>query len=236
MRTSFLVLVAGVLSLSSAVLHADLIAYEGFAYPAGDLIPEGSGGTGWTNSWQAGHNTVQDPGLTLAALKSTGGSLQTTNSDWASTRQITSSLGEKTGVYYISFLIRNDTGITDDNYGLVSFDQVISGADKPSFSIGQANFGKKWAIIAPVEARSAVDCGNMNVTILVIKVTWSGDGNDKVQLFVNPAPNAQPAKPDAEITGVKLPPFNQVGLQSKKPFSYDELRIGTTWGDVCPAP
>lgn len=235
---AFLSVAAWAAPVLATSARAELIASESFEYPSGDLVKR-DGGTGWSDAWGGGNNEVETENLstTLGKNPSTaGGSLIVNRPDWASVRHLASRLGEKPGTYYISVLIRNNTGTSQNNYGSLSF----SSSDEKAlgFSLGQKHFGKAWAIgTSNGSAATDVPCDNTEAVFLVAKVTYSDDpGGDGILLFANPGLASEPAAPSARIDHLDLVPVDRVKLQSRLPFSFDELRIGTAWADVCPQP
>jgi hypothetical protein len=76
--------------------------------------------------------------------------------------------------------------------------------------------------------------------LLVLHMTFA-PGDDRFDLYVNPAPGAVPATPNATKTDLDQALFNTVTLWSEKiasPFvggvGIDEIRFGTTYQDVVP--
>lgn len=234
-QTVWILLLATV-GMTCVPARADLAVYEGFDYGEGSITDQ-AGGAGWEGAWGGAPNDVLPESLKAGygeTPKTSGGSLSLTKADWGSMRRLASALGEKPGIYYISFLLKNNTGISHENYGALTFTpaEEEKGA---GFGFGQEYFGDKWAIIAP----QAVKTGGASAdpAFFVAKVVYAEEpGADKVLLYVDPELAAEPAAPDAEVSGTDLAPVKVVTLRSKQPFTFDELRVGTTWADVCPKP
>lgn len=238
LRSARIFAVCFALALTMTSARTELIASESFEYATGNVVKQ-DGGSGWRGPWDGGNNEVEIESLSAAqgeTPQTAGGSLLVNRPDWASTRHLAAPLGEKPGTYYISLLIRNDTGTSKENYGAVSFsseDRKVLG-----FSLGQKHFGRNWGISTSNDNATAdVASGNAEAVFLVAKVTYSdAPGGDSILLFANPGLASEPASPSAQVDGLDLVPVDKVKLQSRLPFSFDELRIGTTWADVCPKP
>jgi len=80
----------------------------------------------------------------------------------------------------------------------------------------------------------------LNTTkLLVVKLTFSGDSNvDTARLFINPANGPAPTDSMAvsTLTGLNFGDIDRVGMHWGAPSTLDEIRIGTTYGDVVPEP
>lgn len=113
----------------------------------------------------------------------------------------------------------------------------ISTGETIELSIGKSGSVKKYHVsqrgginrvlsdVEPVVGTAA---------FLVVKMEFM-DGPDRFTLFVNPVPG----KPEPRTGFVKedldLELADQMFLYSRAAWSMDEIRIGTTWGDVTPA-
>jgi hypothetical protein len=212
---------------------ADPAVYEGFDYPEGRCEGQ-NGGTGWAGPWTDGHNAVKADNLASKlgqTPKSAGGHFVTANPDWAAKRMLKDKLGDKPGTVYVSFLIRNDSGVKEENYFNISF----SGGDKPAFGVAQAYFGEKWSLVGVKEVGSQVSSNTTDSVFVVLKVTYGAPGASKVEAFFDPDLAKEPKTSDINADGVDLPVVDRVSIVGKKEFSVDEIRIGDSWAAVCPA-
>lgn len=222
----------------SMTARAELIVVEAFDYPPAEIVKQ-NGGEGWAGPWEGGRNDVQAESLSALygeTPKTSGGALTINKPDWGSVRALANPLGEKSGTYYISLLIRNDIAVSKENYGGVTF--LPEEGKSGGFGIGQKYFGRVWSIQSPKDtAATNAESANSEAAFCVAKVTYSDKPeDDSILLFVNPDLAAEPKNPDAEVTGLDLDPITKIRLQARMPFTVDELRIGETWADVCPKP
>jgi hypothetical protein len=227
----------------TAPAHGDLLVYEGFDYPAGDLVGQ-SGGTGWAEAWHGvegahAHGAVVADSLNVSpAISTSGGHMQTSDGDSAVMRGFTNPLFKANGVTWISFLARNDSGQTDSTYSFLKF-AAAGGGDDGSIRITKDFFGKSWQVVMGSQNQDLGAAADSTTVLFVLRIEATGKpGGDSVQVFVNPPIASAPATPTAQLTGVTLKPLDQAVIQSGsgvKTFSYDEIRIGTTFADVVPA-
>ncbi len=224
-------LIAVILS-ASTLAAAEPAVYESFNYAEGRCEGQ-QGGSGWAGSWTDGHNAIKAGSLTSKigqTPKSAGGHFVTTNRDWAAKRLLTDKLGEKPGTVYLSLLLRNDTGLRQENYGFVN----VCAGDKTAFSIGQGYFGEKWSLGGLKEVGSQVSSNSTDAVFVVLKATWAGAAG-KVEAYFYPDLAKEPKSADIVADGVELPVVDRVAIVGKNEFSVDEIRIGPSWAAVCPA-
>lgn len=211
---------------------AELLVYEPFS--GSGKVADTAGGSGFAGAWTDGHNQIVADNLAskLGETPATSaGSLQLTAPDWASKRQFAQPLGGKPGSWYLSYLIRNDTGEQPENYASV---KLFAGESEVG-GLGKSWMGDKWTLFGPgKEAATQASCVTTNAAFVVVKLTYAG-GADSLHAWVDPELASEPAVADAEVTGIALAPADRVVVVAKKKFSIDEIRIGTTWAAVCPA-
>jgi len=209
-----------------------LIAYDGFAYPSGGGLVNNAGGSGWAGAWTDGFN-----GVAAESLKSklgetpavTGGRMLCASPDWASVRKLTTPIGDKSGTWYVSFLVANEADSTQEHY--IRFEV---GGDK-GFGFGKAWMSGTWALLSPKEIGSTVGCATKDPVFVVLKAIYAADkGVSKIQAFFDPDLATEPKIADIEAAGLDLGVGDSVRLVGKKAASFDEVRIGTTWASVCP--
>lgn len=209
----------------------DLIAYDGFAYPGGNLVSN-AGGSGWAGAWTEGANAVAGDSL-KSKLGETpaiiGGRMLCSNPDWASVRKLATPIGDKPGTWYVSFLATNEAAVTQEHYI-----RLEVGSDK-GFTFGKAWMSDTWALIAPKEIGSTVGCATKDAVFVVLKATYAADkGASKLLAYFDADLVAEPKIADIEAIGLDLGVGDCVRLVGKKAASFDEVRIGTTWASVCP--
>ncbi|MDA3963110.1 MAG: hypothetical protein PF961_20180 [Planctomycetota bacterium] len=220
--------------LSTTAMAAEPIVYEGFAYPSGRC--EGNaGGLGWGGPWTDGHNGVQDASLVSAIGETpaaTGGHFVSTNPDWAAKRALGTPIGTEAGTWYFSLLARNDTGVREENYGRVAF----FGDQGDALSLEKGYHSSTWAIGGAKNLEGRVSAITTDAVFVVIKATWKADGTGSVAAFFDPELDTEPRVGDIGATDIAMKPISGVTIVGKKTFSFDEIRIGTSWAAVCPSP
>jgi hypothetical protein len=245
-------LLAGlILACAPTASRADLIAYEGFNYPAGANLNGQNGGMGFAGPWApGGFNASIFNHLSIASGSLPAGNLVTGGNHAAAgaqnaiaglTRPLAQPLGTPGTTAYFSFVLRPEgtlgQGIFNGFFGVTLETQ---GGSEPQLFIGKPGAGDLNAYVlenrgGAGQVSSGVDAVVGQDVLLVVKAEFS-TGNEKITLYVNPTPgDPEPAtgtvKQDANfgtITGLTL--------YSTGAFSIDELRVGTTFADVTPVP
>jgi hypothetical protein len=231
------------------------IATEGYEYPAGAISGQ-SGGSGFSSAW-AGNGAVDQESLgyvdtTEAALQSAGNRVSTTVPGSGMFRTLTTAglqpgLVDGTGGFgadgstiYIAFLARLDSGVVTSfgDYGGISLfyrmtEQVFIG--DPGFAGDRI----RWAV-DPQQGSGAVRESTVpvdsTVRLLVARIDFK-PGFETVRLYVDPPLDGEPATPAAGPFEMHDTRFNRIRVQAggNGRYSFDELRLGTTYADVVPA-
>ncbi len=219
---------------AGALIAAEPSVYEGFDYPDGHCEGQ-NGGLGWAGPWTDGHNAIKSDDKLISKLgqtpKATGGHFVTANPDWGAKRVLKDMLGGKPGAVYISFLVRNDTGVKEENYVSLNF----CAGEKTVFCLGQSYSGEKWSLGGMKNVDSEASSNNTDTVFIVLKATWAAAGSSKVEAFLDPDLTREPKIADIAADGLDLPQVDRVMIVGKKSFSFDEIRIGDSWAAVCPA-
>jgi hypothetical protein len=199
------------------------LAYEGFDYLAATPLVGLNGGSGFAAPWVADPGViVQPPGLSIAvALPSTGLSI---GGDFDAARPLASPLNEPE--YWVSFQIQANPGN----------DQVFLGLDVIPSSTPQVSFGRilntyfiRQGSSTTVQAGVASPPG---VTDLLVARFQQSGAITLVELWVN---TVNFAAPPLLVLIVPTVPYTWINLQVQPGFLADEVRIGTTPGDVAAA-
>jgi T5SS/PEP-CTERM-associated repeat protein len=222
-----------------------LVAYEPFDYsPAGANLVGANGGSGFAGPWTAGtlNHFIGTESLSFADLNTVGNRVTSDALPAAPlgnvNRELTVPLGSPGTTAYLSFVIRpEDTlhqGVFSGFFGLRLF---ASTGD--NLFIGKTGGGAldKWVLEDQGGAQqhaSGVDVVVDEEFLLVVRADFNV-GNDLFTLYVNPTPGTtEPltgtVKNDSDVGFVRT-----LGLYSTGAFSFDELRIGTSYADVVPA-
>ncbi|HMO51746.1 MAG TPA: sialate O-acetylesterase [Kiritimatiellia bacterium] len=255
------ILLAFLVSAMTA-LHAPaaLFAYDGFSdqvYTPGSLAGQNPTISGFAGAWTPGNN-IAAGGTTYAltwpglASDDSGGAYSTATGN-RSGRDIVPPLGPPAGgganTFYISILMENSLVATSYralelwNFGNRNL-QI--GANSDIDGTGQ-RWGMRALDNAALRATSTVAAVANETVLAVLKITCSSATNsDSVRLWINPGDLADEG---ASTNFVELTGLNFAG-NSTNNFNYfrfaafsgtsvgrwDELRIGTTWASVLPAP
>lgn len=195
---------------------SDLLAYEGFVYPAGGDLTGQNGGTGWLSPWGANSGGVTDPAGTINGDTAAANSLKYVDSK--GNTLVTSgghgvfSGADGTSQPFRDVESRGDPGTTT----WISFvgqrqGTAADGADNPYprgsnlafFEGGTERFAIGNASGSAVNAWSILNGGGslanlrqstwpfQQLTFIVIRVDHK-DGNDNTYLFLNPDLSAEP--------------------------------------------
>jgi hypothetical protein len=214
--------------------------YDGFSYSSGSAVAGLNGGSGtWGSAWnEYGQgetaSMISTSGLTYPGLATSGNAIQTT-SDYpvGHARRFSVSPGKSGSVLFISFLMKPldamNVGYPSTYFGL-AYGGV--GIDKPGDSAYYAleNDGGGGEVKTNVLAVTG------QTVFMVVRITFGPtNGNDTVDLFVNPTPGQPlPATPNATKTD------RNTGLPADFNFGgsirclFDEIRFGHTFDDVAP--
>ena len=232
-----------ILAVSTVSLHADLLVYEGFDYPAGDLVGQ-IGGKGWKEPWHGDANAGSKGAVVGGSLTSpqpiatTGGHMETPDPDTPLERGLEKPLFDKVGVTWMSLLLRNDSGQTDATYSLLMLKSTLGDNKSSMVKIGKEYNSKNWGIGCGDQKQDFGQPATDTAVLIVLRLEHTKTpGGDSIEAFVNPTITSEPASPDARLSGLTLQPADLVSIRSgndKKLFSYDEIRIGTTYADVVP--
>lgn len=235
-------------------LPAALITYEGFAYVDNASLNTQTGGTGWQTGfgWAGGGSaTITTPGRTFPGLANSGrsalfraGGIQTrafVTTGYASLRT-SGRFGLDGTELWLSFLARRETNFfVGDSGGLSLMDgntvELFVGcpAGAARWSVQLPELGTAPANITPAPNAPLV---TGETTLLVVRMSFGVNGTqDRVDLFVNPAPGVIPTTPNATRTGADIR-FDRLRLQSGasalSAMSFDEIRLGESFSDVVP--
>jgi hypothetical protein len=246
-------LLAITLGALTAPAAAGIIAYDGFDYAIGDLNGNNGGTGNWQTAWTA--NTAIDvvsaslsysgTGFTVGGGTKSGQitSLTGTAVDDVFDRQFTA----QTGPVYFSLLFQAAAGL--DSSDFVTFMLNNDTNYNNTGALGLRNdSGSENGFFARLRTTSDSNYKTNTQGVggttyfLVGKLYKSGAGNyDRIDFWLNPTSLTEPA---ATVTGSKDIGTSSVsyltcrvsGMEVGDQFQFDELRIGTTWGDVLPEP
>lgn len=228
-----------VLSLDSP---AALLLSDDFSGSSGTLKGTG-GGTGWNgalwynNSIGSPNVTYGTPGTSYSGLLSTGNKAVAGGGDSGVFRYMGATRGTGTETYWLSFVIQA-TANAGSSYGGVS---LFTGDNNERIFIGQ----RSGQSVFGVEQTGTAKAGNSSVassglSFLVVRLDFTPSSGETLRFWVNPSLSGTPSDASAAVTltGLSTFSFDTIRIQSGSStvFNVDELRFGTTFGDVAPIP
>ena len=245
-------LVAAVLGVAggSTAARADLVVSESFTGTPGKALAGMSGGTGFASAWHAGSMgpdssasyIQQGTSLEGGAEPPLGGrvaSLAQYSLGSGISRDLAAPIGAAGTSVYISMLLRADgtlnEGASGGFFGLVlngstttpSLDQDLFIGKTSGSNFGIEDVGGNNSHMSSTAAAIGVS------NFLVVRADFTATGPDKFTLYTNPTAadlGNGVVKQDSDLGMI-----NSVSIYSTGAFSIDELRIGTTLGDILPA-
>lgn len=251
---------------STDAARAQIIAYDGFAYPAGNLNGD-NGGTGFAGAWVVSSGTVVVPtggSLVPAApsstLPETGNSLSVTPindsvSGVASRILSTPVIGTAGSVLWVSAVMKGPgmTGLSAQGALLVTDGgangfSITTGATGSGIPPNNPSANSNWSLgdnnTGASEASSTVS--DTLQSLLVARVTFSPTGSpasDRIDLFVNPPlTGSPPATPAASMLVNHAADISTVIVEyasvngNTTSTLFDEIRLGHTFADVTSVP
>ena len=253
-------LAACVLALPSQYANAALIAYEGLEdNTIGQVLDgNGTGGSGWTNNWnilnaRASEVTVQGSTMSYASgqIKIDGGANML---QYAATEASVEALGGRNfpaqdGSLYVSYLFQaaaNGAVVRDDfmQFGLDNNTYTGTGApsQNPEVCIIDENGTMRVRSGTSGSVDSGVQTGIGNTFFVVMRADKVGASStyNRVTMYLNPSSTTEALNPSFVSTansGLDLSStaqvlFRKARLESGDVYLYDEIRVGTTFGDV----
>lgn len=244
--------------LASGGASAALIASESFSYGANVELNGQNGGSGWNGAWTAVTSAthIVDPGTPLS-FTNNGGTISggdnalrlSGNNDNVAYRGIGPVNAD---TVYISFLLRFTGNIDNNDFAAIWFDNATSGQHStniPNIGIkgNQDGGGPKDAfarLTLGEETWSMMELA-VDTTYLIVgelSKTGSSSSYNQFSIWVNPgAYDFDTPHGSIAVTNGALDAFSFLGIRTANFDAgdfllIDELRIGTTWGDVVPAP
>ena len=231
---------AAIVLCMSATSSGQLVADEGFdGGPMGNLDGR-AGGAGWSSAWLSigtSPTFVTATGLTYPGLATTAGAAVTPAAAGRSPNSIYQRSFPPLAsghVLYVSFLLRPD--VDAGAWGGISFGAM---PDKASIGLpmGATGFGialsdgtSDITTMTPVEGETSLFVVRINDFAMPDLLSF--------KVYINPVVGeAEPGWPDASLwqTG-PMPLPTALAIDNGTGWTTDEIRIGTTWASVLPAP
>ncbi len=216
--------------------RAGLLAYDPFNYPAGQQLVGNNGGTGFNGPYTGSTAAlVVSPGSTytdgggrkLTVAGNAGPFAGGNNGVFRSLTSVPTTTGS---TLYVSFLMQ-----LNQNTGYAGLSFISGGGETlflgrpggaaPGTTLGIDPLGGA-AVRAPLADPTVL-------SLLVFRIDFLG-GSENINLYVNPALNAEPATASATTTKTNQLLLDSFRIQSADAGTLDELRFGTTYADVTP--
>jgi hypothetical protein len=242
-------------------VSGQVLVYEPFDYPAGQLLTgqTNAAGQGWINGGSGvDDGTIVAGGLTIPGLAAPRGNCLT-NGGAGPGNRILFNTTLSSGTVYYSLALRVDT-LGASFTGGTSF--ITSLGYQPASTLIQqaelfvrtnpAGTGGYVLGITKTDANAIVFSPTVftNGQTLFIAVSYTflngGSSDDLVRLWINPDPSsfggASPPSPTvtATVTGSDLAQIDRLNLRQNlasnipEAMTFDELRVGTNWAEVTP--
>lgn len=219
---------------------------SGNGLPATNVGGNPSGtSTGLRNSWSTSTDVVAGLAYTQGAktLATTEGAGRINNATWGGTvfiyRDMTTdpflsqrvgggvrgNLGVDGSSVFMSFLA-NTSSATADAFRLVFGDGTTT------FTV--SNTATTWALNSTAATNAAL--ATNTPTLIVLRFDFAAGATDTVSMWVNPTLGAALGTPNASISGLNFAGFSLIQTRAAvaNAMTFDELRVGTTFGAVTP--
>jgi fructan beta-fructosidase len=236
-----------------------LLAYEGFNYPAGDVLGGKFGGIGWSNVWVDLSGTASgavNPGNLLAGnrapggfdVRSSGNSAFvgnnsrvgrwldcSTNGTFAQAGYLNASgnIGAPGKTLYVSFLQQPNNPAQfyelEFHRGNLGDPGRIAGIGNDLANATTVN------LRAPNAVHTPFALGDTNANFYVVRIDYHG-GSDSVYVYRNPTGSSESDnQPALTMLNVADMSFNGISLAAYLngvTVNHDEIRLGTTWASA----
>lgn len=236
-----------------------LLAYEGFDYPAGNILTGQGGGIGWSNVWMdisgnagesvaAGNLVAGDnaPGgfdgrsLGNSAYVSNGSRAgrwldcsATGNFALAGYLNTNGNIGAPGKTLYVSFLQQPDSPAQFYEFEFHRSD--LSDAGRIAGIGNDLADATTVNLRAPDSVQTPLGLGNTNVNFYVVRIDYHG-GSDDVYVYRDPTgPNESDNQPALTMLAVADMSFNGLSMGAYLngvTVNHDEIRLGQTWASV----
>ncbi|MFT5130059.1 MAG: hypothetical protein ACI8W8_003688, partial [Rhodothermales bacterium] len=233
--------------------------YEDFeSYTAGSQLDGGFGGTGWLGDWAVASARGADVTVESVALSYASGFVVVNGGAQAMQylatedgisqmfgRQLPAQAGD---VLYLSFLYRNtvDVGPSSSDFWQFGFDTTSLPEPRASILDRNTEFqGRAGSTNTFAATPTPITSVTNQTYFLVLKLEKTGGSStyNAMTFFVDPTTTFETAGDGSSSinTGLDLAAAAHLGIRKAftdagDTYHWDELRVGTTWGEVVPAP
>jgi hypothetical protein len=223
---------------------------------------QGTGYAGnWSSTW-SGAGTLSANGLTYSqgptSLNTSGGAAVTYGASGGETAAKASFDTSASSAFYasglvdggkiggstvnnktlfLSFLVMNNTGGIASTFGSLD---LLNGSTS-TFDFGQSWESTRYGFVSTFGATTSTVPVDLSVHLVVAQFDFSSTaGNDSVKVWVDPDMTKGPSQ-GGQVTPLTKSgdiSFDSIRFRSGnystglRPFTFDEIRLGTTWSDV----
>lgn len=234
-----------VLAMVATAVQADMTIYEPFDYDAGAIAGEGGSETGLTGTWaqQTGSTTIATGNLNSGAIffDPVGNRISETAGGIAERAIATEAQMpcNASHTYYASALIRRvGPNASGDDSVMIRFVQASGPYVRWKFGIGHRSAAGD-AFLVGMSGGMYGNAPDFDKTYFIVSKMVATSGEDTVYLKVygpdDSVPDIEPVTWDithSETTGVTLDEMWVDVADGTNGGQIDEIRVGTTWGDV----
>lgn len=217
--------------------QASVIMTESFNYtPGTDGLNGQNGGTGWGGTWNNGGFDTVAPGLTYAGLTTSGNA--SSNTGGQTFRHLFATT-PSTGTVFISFLL-NQPAADYANMGFFrTGSEVMSFGDTYNGGGPSANYSMYFGGVAGLSGYLGSSANIATGTqFLVLELDLTTANQTGIYLYLNPSTSATTLDHSSAIlsaSSTESVTFDEIRLENSS-VRMDELRIGTTYGDITQIP
>lgn len=243
---------------------AAAFASESFAYPVGELVGQ-NGGAGWGGAWGGQTDNTEIASASLTYTVPGGGivdggttALQIFGADNDNAAFRTLAAAQNADSVFVSFLVRFDGTVDNNDFLGLWFDNVTTGDHRPVPNIGIKGNREDGSGPEDFFARVAdppntafevystdINASPAGTTFFVVgrlfkSVSGAANVYDRFSLWVNPVfgdeatPDATATLGTGAISSFTTIGFRLNGLDTGDSILFDELCLGTTWQDCVP--
>ncbi len=235
---------AAMACLCAGEAEAAPIAADFFNYaPAGSDVAGKSGGGsfGFSDSWAGDASFDLAAGSLISPVTFPAGVGNRVTADaFGGNRDLARTLSQSVGAdnttVYFSFLMQAEDVVGGGAFsGWFAF---VLRAGARNLTVGKDSFHGQYKIEGTFGelGLSTVPVVADQTHLFVLRAEFLS-GADLFRLYIDPPTDqAEPNAASATLNSVDLGTVTTVGLTGPGAFGFDELRIGTTWGDVTPVP
>jgi hypothetical protein len=163
--------------------------------------------------------------------------------DYVDLGAIDQAIGKTGTTLYVSFLYKITGTATASSQAVMVFQERTVA---PSTYSGRYEFGQSWNNPDIRAQGTVLEPANENTHLVVMSIVYNGtttDATDQVRLWYDPVLTLPEASQTVDATATRNMTFTHlsftgqgIAANSLTKIELDELKFGTSWGDVVPVP